>query len=188
MRWTDILGHDVIDTTTAESVGKIKGLVADPQATSIAGIVVEDRVVSWSDASGIGADALTLGGPDLLHEPSSELELRAVEGAGDPIGKRVITENGVEIGKVDDIDVDADTGAIREVILADDEIKGARLVGIGSYAVMVSAPGRGSSGGTTSSGDDLTELSKAELYELAQDRDLAGRSSMTKQQLVDALS
>ncbi|CAN5572723.1 MAG: PRC-barrel domain-containing protein [Iamia sp.] len=183
MRWTEILGHDVIDTSTAESVGSIDGLVADPEKSTIAAIVVGAWVIEWSDAAGIGADALTLSDPERLREPSSDLELRAV-GAGDPIGKRVLTENGAEIGKVTDVEVDAETGAIRGLVLEDDEIKGTRLVGIGSYAVMVSVPGRTA----TTDDDDLASLSKAELYELAQDRDLSGRSSMTKQELVDALS
>jgi DNA end-binding protein Ku len=37
-------------------------------------------------------------------------------------------------------------------------------------------------------GDDLAELSREELYERAQKADVEGRSSMSKQQLVDALS
>jgi len=34
---------------------------------------------------------------------------------------------------------------------------------------------------------DLRELTKAELYRLAQERDIAGRSKLSKDQLVDAL-
>ncbi len=37
-------------------------------------------------------------------------------------------------------------------------------------------------------GDGYSDLTKAELYELAQDRDISGRSSMSKEELADALA
>jgi DNA end-binding protein Ku len=37
-------------------------------------------------------------------------------------------------------------------------------------------------------GDGYSDLTKGELYELAQDRDIAGRSSMSKEELADALA
>lgn len=36
-------------------------------------------------------------------------------------------------------------------------------------------------------GDGLEDLTREELYELAQERDVAGRSAMSKDELVDAL-
>lgn len=189
MRWTDILGRDVIDTTTAESVGSIDGLVADPATSSVAAIVVGGRTISWSDSAGIGVDALTLRHADLLGEPSSDLERSTLEGAGDPLGKRMITEDGVAIGTLDDLEVDPESGDIGRLHFDDDDIKGSRLVGIGSYAVVISSPGRTPTSGSVATGaDELAGLSKAELYEIAQDRDLSGRSTMSKQQLVDSLS
>ena len=43
------------------------------------------------------------------------------------------------------------------------------------------------SGSRGGAGDGLTGLSKAELYHLAQERDIEGRSAMTKDELLDAL-
>ncbi len=195
MRWTAILGHSVVDTKTAETVGTIDALVADPDASQVVAFLVAGRAVSWSDAGGIGSDALTLSDGnregDLLHPPSSDLELRAVAGAGDPLGKRVITELGHEIGSIEDLEVDAETGAIGQLILADDQIKGSRLIGIGSFAVMISSPSRARTGdadGADADADGLDSLSRAELYELAQERDVVGRSSMSKEELIEALS
>ncbi len=42
--------------------------------------------------------------------------------------------------------------------------------------------------GRPSGGADLTKMTKDELYDLAQERDLPGRSSMSKDELVEALS
>jgi DNA end-binding protein Ku len=46
---------------------------------------------------------------------------------------------------------------------------------------------KGGGNGASADGDDLQELSREELYERAQEADVAGRSSMSKKQLVDAL-
>ena len=97
----------------------------------------------------------------------------------------MITEDGVDIGTVADVDIDAASGAVERLVLVDDDVKGSRLIGVGSFAVVVSSPGRRAA---EDDDDDLDSLSKAELYEMAQDQDLEGRSSMTKQELVDALS
>lgn len=187
MRWKEAVGLKVVDTTTADRVGKVEGLVADPGTATVVAVIVDDQVVSWSDGGGLGKDAFTLKGADMLRAPESDLERLTIDGAGDPLGKTVITEEGVDIGVVDDIDFDSQTGVIEGLILSDDEIKGSRLVGIGSFAVMVSSPTRASGADTAPSGD-LGSLSKSELYELAQERDLAGRSSMSKDELRSALS
>jgi DNA end-binding protein Ku len=42
-------------------------------------------------------------------------------------------------------------------------------------------------GGTTRGGDDYDGMSKQQLYDLAQERDLPGRSAMSKDELVAAL-
>ncbi|HEV7806995.1 MAG TPA: Ku protein [Solirubrobacteraceae bacterium] len=47
---------------------------------------------------------------------------------------------------------------------------------------------RGRGGGGSSEGEDLEQLTRDELYERAQEADVPGRSSMTKQQLTGALS
>ena len=81
MRWNQIIGHDVVDTSTAESLGTIDGCVVDPERSAVVAILVGHRAVSWSDADGIGEDALTLTGSDLLHDVGSDLERRAVRGS-----------------------------------------------------------------------------------------------------------
>lgn len=48
--------------------------------------------------------------------------------------------------------------------------------------------GGGSGGGTAAAGRDYASMSKDELYELAQERELPGRSSMTKDELAAALA
>jgi DNA end-binding protein Ku len=50
------------------------------------------------------------------------------------------------------------------------------------------AEAKGGGGKSAKKGDDLASLSRDELYERAQEEDIPGRSSMSKDELVDALS
>lgn len=142
MRWKEALGREVVDTSTAEAVGNVDGLVADPAAATIVALVVGDRVVSWTDAGGIGKDAVTLDSAELLREADSDLERGAHKGPGNPIKKQVITEDGFVVGTVADLEFDPTSGTIERLILSDGELAGSRLIGIGSFAVIVTSPDR----------------------------------------------
>lgn len=182
MRWKKALGRNIVNTSTAESAGKVEGFVIDPSTHTIVSIISGDGIVDWSDTGGIGPDAVTSNSEIGAREPESEFEKRASDGAGDPIGKTVLTEYGFELGSVSDIDFDPESGVVNRLILADDDLKGSRLLGIGSHAVMVSSDVAASSTG------DLDSLTKGELYERAKTEDVDGRSTMTKQELIAALS
>ncbi len=183
MRWKQAMKRDVVDTEKAETIGKLSGMVADPSSAKIVAMVVGDQIISWTDANGIGADAVTVASADMLRLPESDLEIRSVEGATDPTSKQVLTEDGHDIGSVADIEFDPESGAILQLVLGDDEIAGSRLIGIGSYAVIVASPDRASA-----SPEGLGSLSKQELYEQAKTRDIDGRSTMSKKELISALS
>lgn len=187
IRWRDTLGRDVVDTSTAEGAGRVDGLVLDVDRGAITAIVVGGRVVSWADAEGIGTDAVTLRSSDLLSEPATEAERAAVSGTNDPLSKRVITDEGFEVGAVDDVTFDPDSGAIDRLLLGDDEVAGRRLLGVGSFAVVVAADD-GSARQERAGSGGLQTMTKAELYDVASERDLAGRSRMNKQELLEALS
>lgn len=182
MRWKHAMGREVVDTRTAETVGKIGGFVVEPADSKIAAVIVGSKIVSWSDAGGIGPDALMVNGADVLTDPSSDTEAAAVDGKGDPISKTVFTEDGFDIGTLVDIVFDPESGAIDDLVLADDDIAGARLMGIGSFAVVVASAASPQTEG------DLRSLTKDELYERAKNRDLEGRSTMSKKELIAALS
>jgi len=115
-----------------------------------------------------------------LNEP----DVGRAQGDTHPLGKRILTEDGVALGNLVDLECDAVSGLIRRLVLADDDLAGKRLLGIGPFAVVVTSPDRVSGSGA----DSLEDLSRNELYERAKRADLPGRSSMTKRELIEALS
>jgi sporulation protein YlmC with PRC-barrel domain len=183
MRWRRTIGRDVVETTSASTLGSVEGLVVDVPNHRLSGVVMASGIVPWSTFGSVGRDALTVPSAEVVEEPTTDEELDAIAGRSDPIGRRVITEDGRLLGKVADVSFDPESGAIRRFLLNDDDVDGRRLIGIGTYAVVVS-----SSGGRGGEPADLTSLTRDELYELAQERDLEGRSTMTKQELLDALA
>jgi sporulation protein YlmC with PRC-barrel domain len=147
MRWRDARHRDVVDTASARRIGRLDRLVVDPGARAVVGVVVGERVVDWSDSGGIGHDAVTVSHEDLLHLPRTDAERAAVDGEAELIGKTVITEDGVDVGTVDDIELDAETGALERLHVGDDHVEGSRLLGAGSYAVVISSAERDADGG-----------------------------------------
>jgi len=55
------------------------------------------------------------------------------------LGKRVLATTGDELGTVVDVEFDPHTGTVSALVLAAGEIAGVRLIGVGSYAVIVQA-------------------------------------------------
>ena len=65
-------------------------------------------------------------------------EIDALQGKDHELkGKRVLTTSGVELGKVKDVDFDAQTGAVTLITVKGHEIPGSTLAGVGSYAVVI---------------------------------------------------
>jgi sporulation protein YlmC with PRC-barrel domain len=142
MRFNHAKGRQVVSTATAATVGIVNEFVIDPQTRAVVALTLKKTddadTLHWSDITAFGADAVTVSGTDKLIVAPPELV--ALSGKDHRIlGKRVLTSTGDELGTVDDVEFEPDTGTITAIILADDQIAGVRLIGIGSYAVIVHA-------------------------------------------------
>ncbi len=140
--FSDATGRQVVSTTTAATLGKVDELMIDPHARAVVAVRLKKAgdkdTLRWADITAFGADAVTVSGADKLAEASSGLAgLSSKDHRA--IGKRVLSTTGDELGTVDDIEFDPDTGTITALVLADGQVPGVRLVGIGSYAVIVQA-------------------------------------------------
>lgn len=188
MRWRSALGRDVVDTSSAKTIGTVEALVIEPETRRVTALVVagaDPSVLDFSALTAFGRDAVTVDGTAALRAPADDREKRVVDGELDPIGTQVLTEDGDLLGVVADIDVDREDGLVNSIVMADDQLAATRLLGVGSFAVVVRATDRSSE--PDSAPGDLEELTKSELYEMAREREIDGRSTMSKRELMSAL-
>ncbi len=140
--FSDAKGRQVVSTSTADTVGKIHELVVDPSSRSVVAMLckkTEDGdTLLWSDVTAFGDDAVTVAGAAVLGTPDEKVA-GLVGKDHHLLGKRVLTTRGADIGRVTDVEFDHESGAIENLILDDESVDGARLLGVGSYAVVVRA-------------------------------------------------
>jgi sporulation protein YlmC with PRC-barrel domain len=141
MLFSQAKNHKVVSASTADTVGKVTRFVVDPTTRSVVALRLkkteEGDFLRWSDLTAFGADAVTVtddtrigdGGPDVqaLDDKAHRV-----------LGKRVLTTGGDELGKLEDVDFDPETGALTSLVVGDGApIAASLLVGVGSYAVVV---------------------------------------------------
>ena len=132
-------GRQVVSTSIAETVGKVDRLVVDPAGRRVVAVSVKKAgLFRWRDLTAFGADAVTVASSDLLVEQDAELD-RFAGKEHDPLGKRLLTAAGDELGTVTDVEFAPDTGEVTGLVLDTGTVAGVRLLGIGSYAVVVEA-------------------------------------------------
>jgi sporulation protein YlmC with PRC-barrel domain len=140
MRARELKGQRVLDVLEAREVAKVEAMVIDPEARRVVGLRVKgDRpLLPMSAVKALGPDAITVEGADVLRLPEPGVEQRSVDGSLDPLGRLVLADDGSALGSVDDVEAD-DDGALRSITVDGAVIAGDRLMGIGSYAVVVRA-------------------------------------------------
>ncbi|MDO9456348.1 PRC-barrel domain-containing protein [Nocardioides sp.] len=142
MQWSQLKKHKVVSTATADKVGKVDGFLLDPATRSVVGLTLKKTdsgsVVRWSDLVAVGADAVTVPDAAVVLEPD-EAQGALADKRGSVLKKLVLDDDGNALGTVKDIDLDPETGALRELLLDTRTVSGDRLLGVGSYAVVVRA-------------------------------------------------
>jgi sporulation protein YlmC with PRC-barrel domain len=143
IRWSDIDGNPVLDTGSALTVGKVGALVVDPLARRVVALGVKKSkgpgdTLLWDGIKAIGPDAVTVDSEDRLAEAPKELADRLALDVR-LIGHRVLDDHGRELGPVRDVEFDPADGSVVTLMLKDAFVDGSRLLGIGSYAVVVRA-------------------------------------------------
>ncbi len=136
--------RDVVNTATATRVARVDGFVVLPGPARVALLRLgkvsgAGTLVAWDDVQGFGPDAVTVATDAVIRPARDAWEQRAEDGDWEILGKRVLTERGMELGAVTDVDFDPETGAVTTLITKTETITGERLIGLGGYAVVVSA-------------------------------------------------
>ncbi|GAB2764432.1 hypothetical protein GCM10027020_15750 [Nocardioides salsibiostraticola] len=145
MRFSEAKGRKVVSTSTADTVGKVDRLVVDPATKSVVALELkkthEASGLAWANITSFGTDAVTVAAEDKLAEHTEEVEVLAAKDRR-ILGKMVLDNAGDELGTIKDVDFDPANGTITSLLLTDGnvaEVPGSRLIGIGSYAVVVAA-------------------------------------------------
>jgi uncharacterized protein YrrD len=142
MRFSEASGRKVVSTTTAASVGKIDEFVVDASGPSVVALGLKKTdsgdTLRWTDITAFGADAVTVESAERITAAGDDIA-PLLEKSNHVLKKLVLSTAGDELGKVADVDFDPMTGQVTALILDTGEIAAKRLIGIGSYAVVVQA-------------------------------------------------
>ena len=127
IRATELAGRSVIDIDNAEKIGTIERLILDPEGRRVAGFIVsqgggfpsnkERTTIPASAVHAIGPDAVTI-----KHAPDESADLAYIDAlprGADVIGRKVITEDGRYLGKIEDVLIERSEGQIFGYTLSD---------------------------------------------------------------------
>jgi sporulation protein YlmC with PRC-barrel domain len=141
MLFSEAKGRGVMSTDTATRAGTVDGFVVDAPSARVVALRLKKTpgsgdTLHWEDLTSFGTDHVTVRSADVISAArgrAAELDAKSAE----LVGKRILTDAGDEIGTVTDVDFNPDNGAVVSLITSQDTIYGSRLVGCGSYAVIV---------------------------------------------------
>jgi sporulation protein YlmC with PRC-barrel domain len=135
------MGRKVVSRSSAKELGAVNHLLVDTQQRQITAVVLgrgkKAQLVEWAQLSGFGPDAVMVVDEGALRPPADDRERDAVAGKLDLLGKLVLSERGNELGTIDDVTFDADTGTLEDLVIGDRRIQAGALLGSGSYAAVI---------------------------------------------------
>jgi uncharacterized protein YrrD len=144
-RFAAVEGRRMVSRTSAEELGALTHLVADVGQRKVTSLVMgkgrKAVLIDWDQVSGFGPDAVMIADESALHEPRDDHESEAADGKLELVGKRVLSDMGEDLGEVTDVVFDPASGALETVVIGEQEVPATSLLGAGSYAVVVKAPG-----------------------------------------------
>jgi uncharacterized protein YrrD len=144
MLFSEARKRAVVSTATATRVARVDSFVVLPGPARVALLRLgkvsgHGTLLAWEDVQGFGPDAVTVATDAVIRPPRNDLEERAEDNDLEILGKRLLSEQGTELGTVTDVDFDPETGAVTSLITKTDTVAGQRLIGLGGYAAVVSA-------------------------------------------------
>jgi sporulation protein YlmC with PRC-barrel domain len=143
MLFSESRNRKVVSSSDAATVGKVARFVVDPVARQVVALELRKTdggdLLRWGDITAFGTDAVTVPGHDAIGTATPDVaELAAKDRR--ILGKRLLTTAGDELGTVDDVAFDPGTGSLSSLVPdRGPEVSASRLLGVGSYAVVVRA-------------------------------------------------
>ncbi|WP_227763969.1 PRC-barrel domain-containing protein [Zhaonella formicivorans] len=151
-----LLGMPIVSLENGEQIGKVKGLILDPQGLNIAALVLEQkgvwfkeaRVISFEHIKSAGEHAVTVGHTKYAERASALPQIMQLMKSGvGVIGAKVLTQDGSLLGTVEEFMFDPVTGRITSLEISgrllDSLFKGKAylpteaIVTLGKHAIIV---------------------------------------------------
>ncbi|MEU3278641.1 PRC-barrel domain-containing protein [Streptomyces antibioticus] len=142
MLLTEIADRPVMDTEEAQSIGQVDSLVIAPRPARVIALRLKKTngggtLLTWQYVHAIGPDAV-MARVNAREGDEEDLTEHAAA-CRNLLGRRVLSERGAEIGALQDIDFDPESGRILSLLTSSGTLPAQGLLGVGSYAVIVQA-------------------------------------------------
>ena len=135
------VGRKVVSRASAKEFGAVNHLLIDAQQREVAAIVIgrgkKARLVEWAQLSGFGPDAVMVVDEGALRPPVDGRERDGADGKLELVGKKALSERGNELGNIDDVTFDAQSGALEDLVIGERSVPAGALLGSGSYAAVL---------------------------------------------------
>lgn len=120
-------------TTDAATLGKVDLLLVDPATARVVALKLTKTsgasdLLRWEDVASFGPDAITVAASDLLTDKT---------GGVDVLGVRLLEDSGDGLGQTKDFEFDPVDGSVLMLLTKDAEVRGDRMLALGSYALIV---------------------------------------------------
>ncbi|WP_282695962.1 PRC-barrel domain-containing protein [Streptomyces sp. CC208A] len=139
MLGSDLEGRQVVLVSTGETLGKVTGLLLSPGPARVQALRIRAgahlTTVPWGAVQACGPDAVMV-----RRTPDADERLSGGEAGtapGDARGKALMTDRGDRLGEVRDVEFDPEDGSLLTLLTAGYLCEGARLVGVGDFAAVV---------------------------------------------------
>lgn len=139
----DATGRKVISRASAQDLGTVAHLLVDAEQPQITAVIIgkgkKAQLVDWAQLAGFGPDAVMVADEGALRAPADDRERAAANGQIELLGRRALTESGNELGTINDVTFEPETGALEALVVGDLQIPAGSLLGSGSYAAVLDA-------------------------------------------------
>ncbi|ADL11955.1 PRC-barrel domain-containing protein [Acetohalobium arabaticum] len=112
----EVIDLPVVNLETGKEIGDVKDVVFDPDTERIVGLIVEgggffkgDRMIPYDQLYSMGDDAVTIKDESALSDLDDTKDY-LIDNPGDVIGSKVVTDDGKELGIIEDIILNPDDG------------------------------------------------------------------------------
>lgn len=150
MRTSEVAKRPVV-TMAGDDVGQIKDVVYSAQGGAVAGFTLAGRglfagplkqALLWPAVTALGTDAVMINDETALSDIQQVLDASAGAGGsgGDVLGSRVLTDSGLDLGKVVDVIIEVDGPRVGECDVVGYEIEASESLANVGTRVLIPLP------------------------------------------------